>query len=189
MAVEQPAANVKLSAPDHSIMHRVLAVDLSASAEAVRVQADNRFEACFGKCGFTPEGGYFISLTNKTGANSVKGTVVDSSTGTDNAFDIEPADALTAIGVVYDDGIADGSECRVVIYGRCQVLIEDSTASTRGYWVKVSDSANGRADATNAAPPGGTIGALEDHLSELGHCSESVGSGTDVLVYIMLHLN
>lgn len=37
-------------------------------------------------------GGYMIKLTNKTGSNSVKGTVVYASTGTDNAFNINPID-------------------------------------------------------------------------------------------------
>jgi hypothetical protein len=137
----------------------------------------------------TPEGGFAVHLTNKTGSASVKGTLVDASTGTDNAFAVVAADAVDCIGVVYEDGIADGEPCLVVIAGRAQVLLEDSTASTRGYWVKVSDNDAGRADATNAAPPGGTVNALEDHLSEVGHCLESKSAGTDVLCWILMHFN
>jgi len=136
----------------------------------------------------TPEGGTAIYLTNKTGSASVKGELVEPSDGTDNAFKQASADDIAVIGAVYEDGVADGDECLIVIYGRCQVLIKDGTTSTRAYWTKTSDVA-GRADATNAAPPGGTIGALEEHMQEIGHCIESKGSGTAVLVFIMMHFN
>ena len=140
------------------------------------------------KCKWTAEGGLAISLTNKTGAASVKGMIVDASTTTDDAFGIEGADDLNPIGVVYEAGVADGSECWVVVQGIAEVLLKDSTASTKGYWVKVSDAA-GRADATNAAPPGGTVQALEIHMQEIGHCIESKTAGTDVLAKIVMHFN
>lgn len=137
----------------------------------------------------TEEGGLAIRLVNDTGASSVKGTVVAASTSVESAFDEVAADATNAIGVVYEDGIADGQSCWVAIQGRAQVLLEDSTASTVGYWVKVSDTQAGRADATNALHPGGTIAAIEDHLSEIGHCLESVTAGTDELAWCILHFN
>jgi hypothetical protein len=141
------------------------------------------------KVTFTPEGGLAIKLTNKTGGASVKGTVVSLATGTNEAFIVTPADGVHPVGAVYDNGIADASECWIVIAGRAQVLLEDGTSATKGYWVKVSDSDNGRCDATNADPPGGTISALEDHMSEIGHCLEDQSSGTDVLAYVLLHFN
>lgn len=140
------------------------------------------------KAFITPEGGLAIYLINDTGSASVKGELVEPSSNVDNAFVQAAGDAIDPIGAVYEDGVADDALCLVVIYGRCQVLLKDGTASTRGYWVKTSDTA-GRADATNAAPPGGTVGALEEHAQEIGHCVESKGSGTDVLAYIMMHFN
>lgn len=138
---------------------------------------------------FTDEGGLAVRLTNKTGAASVKGTLVGAGTTVAKSFEINPADNPKPIGVVYEDGIADGELCWVVTAGLCQVLLEDTTAATAGYWVKVSDNDAGRADAQNLSPPGGTITALEDHLSEIGHCLESVSAGTDKLCWILMHFN
>ena len=76
-----------------------------------------------------------------------------------------------------------------MITGRCQVLLEDSTAATAGYWVRTGDTTAGRADATNAAPPGGGIVELDEHMQEIGHTLESQGAGTSVLAWIILHLN
>jgi hypothetical protein len=138
----------------------------------------------------TGEYGVQMKLENQSGSNSVKGTVVAPSGSDAESWDVITADDVNAIGVVYEGGVADGSECWVWMNGSvCQVLLEDGTASTVGYWAKVSDNDAGRADASNAAPPGGTIGALEDHMSEIGHCMETKGSGTDVLAKIMLHFN
>lgn len=136
----------------------------------------------------TPEGGYAVPMINKTGAASVKGTLVEvyDATAIDYAVDIAVADALDCIGAIYDDGVADGSEVWVVCGGFADVLLKDSTASTRHYWVKVSDVA-GRADATNANPPGGLIGQLFEHFGEIGHAVQTVSSGTDVLARVMLH--
>jgi hypothetical protein len=138
----------------------------------------------------TGERGFQMKLTNKTGSNSVKGTVVEQSSTTDSAFSAIVADEPDPIGVVYEAGVADGSECWIWLpQSLCQVLLEDGSAATREYWVKVSDTDAGRADASNAAPPGGTIAAIEDHFTELGHAAESQSSGTDVLCLIHLHFN
>jgi len=136
------------------------------------------------KIRFTEEGGFAILLTNKTGAASVKGTIVEADTTTDNAFKASAASSDDPIGIVYEAGVADGSECWVVIYGIAEVLLKDTTASTRGYWVMTSDAA-GRADATNAAPPG----FVASHFQEIGHCIESKTAGTDVLAKIVMHFN
>ena len=131
----------------------------------------------------TLEGGIALRLTNKTGGASVKGTIVEADGAVDNAFNIADANSIESFGVVYEDGIADGSECLIVIGGRCQVLLKDATLSTRHNWVMVSDVA-GRADATNASPA-----AAPTHFLEIGHVIESKGADTDVLAYIMLHFN
>lgn len=142
-----------------------------------------------GKVDFSSEGALLVRLTNKTGGNSVKGTLVESRADTDNAFDICDADGNHPIGVVYEDGIADAQECWICIAGRCQVLLQDSTASTRGYWARVSTTAAGRVDITNAGPPGGAVASLDAHMTEVGHCIETKGAGTNVLAYIILHFN
>ena len=131
----------------------------------------------------TPEGGLALRLTNKTGVNSVKGTIIEAHAGIDNAFRVCDANSVESFGIVYEDGIADGSECLVVVGGRCQVLLKDATASTRNNWVGVSDVA-GRADATGASPP-----AQPDHFKEVGHCIESKGADTDVLAFMIMHHN
>ena len=138
----------------------------------------------------TGEYGIQMKLTNKTGSASVKGEIVEQSAGTDNAFDTIGADEPDPTHIVYEAGVADGSNAWCWCIGSlCQVLLEDSTAATRHYWVKVSDSAAGRADATNASPPGGTINAIEDHFTEVGHAAESKTAGTDVLCLIHFHVN
>ena len=146
----------------------------TASVQAIENQFDINLH-------LTREGGLALRLTNKTGGASVKGTLVEGSAGTDNAFTTTVVDTVECFGVVYEDGIADGSECLVVIGGRCQVLLKDATASTRGNWVETSDVV-GRADATSASPA-----AAPTHFKEIGHCIESKGADTDVLAFIMMH--
>jgi len=138
----------------------------------------------------TGERGTQMRLVNDTGAISKKGDVIAASASVDSAVDQVVADTPNAIGVIAENDIPDGELVWVWMPGSlCQVLLEDGTAATVGYWVKVSDNDDGRADATNATPPGGTINALEDHLSEIGHAAESQSSGTDVLCLIHLHFN
>lgn len=135
---------------------------------------------------FTAEGGLAIKLVNKTGSNSVKGTVVRTGTVNDTSFSVQ-TEEFEAIGIVYEDEIADGNDCFVVVSGIAEVLLKDGTAATRGYWVKCADT-DGRAEVTT--PPTG-IGALStsEHFKEIGHCIESKSSGTDVLAKIVLHFN
>lgn len=134
----------------------------------------------------TPEGGIAIKLTNKTGANSVKGTLVEAydTTAIDNAFKLTSANDYDPIGVVYENDVPDGSECWIVVSGRAQVLLKDSTASTRGHVVIVSDTI-GRA--TTIAVPSPISG--DNHWRECGHCIESKSAGTSVLAYAVLHFN
>jgi hypothetical protein len=137
---------------------------------------------------YTADGGVATKYTNATGAASVKGTIVKLGS-TDDTVIINPADDPMPMGIVYEAGVANGSEMWVTIAEDAYVLLEDGTAGTAGYWLKQSDTAAGRADASNAAPTGGTIAALNDHFSEIGHCEETVSSGTDVLCKIHIHWN
>lgn len=130
--------------------------------------------------GVNLEGALYTWLKNKTGVASVKGSVVAADTSTDNAFRLTPAGSSESIGVVYDAGVADGAWCRVVYNGPVDVLLQDSTASTRSYWVKISGTVAGRADATTATPPGTT-----GQFLGIGQALESKTSGVGVLARIM----
>lgn len=130
---------------------------------------------------FTSEGGLAIKLLNKTGAPSVKGTVVSASTGTDEAF-MAQADEVSAIGVVYDNGVADAALCWVVIRGIAQVLLKDTTAATKGYFVYCS-ATDGRAE-TKAAPADDA-----EHFKQVGSCIEDKTQGTSVLTKCVLSFN
>ncbi len=83
------------------------------------------------RCKFTPEGGFAVLVTNKTGAPSVKGSVVEvyGATEVDQAFRLTVADSMSPCGVVYECGIADGSECWVVIGGIAEVLLQNGTST------------------------------------------------------------
>ena len=140
------------------------------------------------KVGISALGGLAIKLNNGSGVASVKGTVVIADTNADDSFDTAPGDELQSIGIVYDDGIADGSECWVIIYGIADVLLKDDTLSAHGNWVYVSDVA-GRPDATLGAPPGGGIPELDVHMGEVGHAIETKVGDTDVLARVCLHFN
>jgi hypothetical protein len=138
----------------------------------------------------TGERGTQVRLTNRTGSTSIKGTLLECSSSNDKGVAIAPADAPDVVYVCAESGIANGSEVWCWCVGSvCQVLLQNSTASTRDYWVRTSTSVAGRADATNAAPPGGSTVATDNHFDEIGHCLESKTAGTDVLALIAFHLN
>jgi hypothetical protein len=86
------------------------------------------------KIKLTPEGGYAVKLTNKTGADSIKGTLVTASPTINSAFSVLPGLNPKILGVVYDDGVADGDECFVVVGGIAEVLLADGEASTNGHY-------------------------------------------------------
>lgn len=135
---------------------------------------------------FTPEGGFAIRLLNDTGANSIKGTLVEASTAQDNAFSLSSLSDYDCMGVVYENGIAPGQWCWIVVSGRAQVKLENNVGATHGNWVRTSATAVGRADATAATPPA----ADPTHFAEVGHCLETVaGSATGVLAWVMIHFN
>lgn len=140
------------------------------------------------KAKISPIGGVLVQMVNKTGAASVKGTLIACSTTADNAFEVEE-DEFDCIGVAYESGIADGALTWVVVDGIAEVLLKDTTASTRGNWVKAADT-NGRADATLTVPSApGTVNELNEHFKEIGHCLESKEAGTNVICKAALHFN
>lgn len=137
----------------------------------------------------TPEGGVAVQLINKTGAASIKGTLVCPSITTNHAIRLTENDDIDPCGVIYQDGCPDGSDVWVVVSGIADVLLQDGTAATRTYWARTSITQAGRADVSNAAPAGGTITALENHFKEVGHSLETVISGTNKLCRMFLHFN
>lgn len=144
----------------------------------------------FNKVKITTLGGIAIQLTNKTGGNTIAGTVVETYTtaAVDDAFDLACADCLEHIGIVLDTGIADGSEAWIVVSGIADVAMKDNTLAARGNWVQMSDEI-GYADATNAAAP---QPINQTHFTEVGHCIESVaagGGGTHILARCVIHFN
>lgn len=136
----------------------------------------------------TPEGGQARLYVNKTGAASVKGTAVVLGAAIDESVIVAPADSPMVIGWIYNSGIADGEKVWVVGDGDCDALLQDSTAATRGYWVRSSITQAGRVNATLAVPPGGGIPEIDQHFRECGHCEENVSSGTNKLARIHIHL-
>lgn len=137
--------------------------------------------------GITSEGGFYETFINKTGADSVKGTIVVANTANevDNAVSIAPANSSFPIGVIYEDGIADGSNVKVVVYGKAQVLLKDTVASTRGWWCGVSDVA-GRMYQSQTVP------SATEHTYEIGHSLEYKAAGvagSNVLALVQIHFN
>lgn len=137
----------------------------------------------------TKEGGEARLYINKTGAPSIKGTLVNTEASEDFAVNVAGADEPDVMGIIYNDGVPDGGKVWVVTDGDADVLLEDSTASTRGYWARISITQAGRADITNAAPPGEGIPEAARHFKEIGHCQQSVIAGTDQLARVSLHFN
>jgi hypothetical protein len=130
---------------------------------------------------FTAEGGQAIRLINKTGSNSVKGSVVTAGSSVDFSFVLSSASSINPIGVVYEDGIPDGNYTWVVIFGIAQVLIENGVAINANDWAGVSNSVAGRAYGAISPP------AAPAHDQEIGHFIESKIAGTDVLASAVLH--
>ena len=142
-------------------------------------------KAAYGYDSATGERGFLLKMKNKTGANSVKGSVVSASSGTDNAFGLQ-SNEFDAFGVVQEAGIADGSDCWVWVNGSvAQVLFKDSEAATRAYVALAADT-DGRALCV-AVPTSNPV--VAEHFKEIGHVLETKDGGTDVLVLCHLHFN
>lgn len=132
-------------------------------------------------------GVFKVLLTNKTGAPSVRGSIVSCSTLHDLSFILQ-TNEFDAIGVVSENGIADGELCYVIVNGIADVLLENGTASVRGNWVHAATT-DGRADASLSQPSGGGFENASEHFKEIGHCLESKIAGTNVLAKCIVHFN
>lgn len=123
----------------------------------------------------TPEGGLAVKMTNKTGGASVKGTLVRPYTATaiNSAVTKIVVDIPDPIGVIYDDGVADGSEVWVVVSGIAQVLFIGNT-SLDGLvrWFLTADAWYISGYALWEALPSSPF-ATDKHFYEIGHCIEA----------------
>lgn len=139
------------------------------------------------KIRFTDEGGLAVRLTNKTGAASVKGTLVDPHATVNNAVALVPVNAPDIIGVMYDNGVADGAECWVVISGIADVMFVGNT--TAGHFARMTvtaDTGDQAGYAISEAVPTSPF-ATDKHFQEIGHVLEArTGSG---LAKVCLHFN
>lgn len=134
----------------------------------------------------TGERGYLVKLTNRTGAASVKGSLVSVSTTADKEAILQ-ANEYDMIGAVAEAGIAEGSAMWVWTVGSvCQVLFKDGVAATRGN-VLIGADTDGRA--IDIANPGQGLPGTDTHFKECGHVMESKNAGTNVLVLASIHFN
>jgi len=136
---------------------------------------------------FTQEGGLAIRMINKTGAASIKGSVVELEGTTDKGVELSGIGSPDPIGIIYDSGIADGDFVWVVVSGFAEVLY--STAVTRGTFARVPDSGDtsGTAGQAIAEPLPSPPFASDKHFQEIGHPAESIGSPG--LALTVLHFN
>ena len=137
----------------------------------------------------TAEGGIAVRMINRTGAPSVKGTVVCASIAHEAAVMLCPGGDNDPIGVMYEAGVVDGDGVWVVTLGPADVLLEDGTESVRGNWIRVSSGVAGRAYAGTAQPPGGGIAQHDLHFTEVGHAVQTVAAGVDKLCRAIVHFN
>ena len=120
---------------------------------------------------FTSIGGYAVKLTNKTGAATIKGTVVEVDTTEDEAVAIATSPYVVQ-GFFYEDGVADGEKAWVVISGIADVLLQDNLASFRGHWGRLSSTQAGRADFSQDLP------GYETGADSVAYTTGSTVSGT-----------
>lgn len=111
---------------------------------------------------FTEEGGIALAFENQTGGSSVAGQLVSASTSVDNAVSLVSKSATaasqqTAIGAIYNAGVATGSSVWVVTHGYASMLKSTGAAISRGMVLYSSTSKAGAVDGT-AAYYGTSIG-------------------------------
>jgi hypothetical protein len=137
----------------------------------------------FGSAMLTDIGGFASLFTNTSVGTLKKGTAVHLSETVNYGVEAQ-VDEFDCVGFVYEDSLA-GAECWVVVAGIGEALLLDGTTATKGWWTKAS-ATDGRVEVTTAP---GSVGAAAaaTHFREVGHCLETKGAGTDVLVKLLIH--
>jgi hypothetical protein len=154
------------------------------------LQIDANGNVYFGEANeaiFTPDGGLAVWFQNRTGAPSVRGMLVTLGTAPSSVIAC-PYTIPKAMGVIYSSGVPESQFVRVVISGVAYCLFDNSATPTVGYWVGLSDSVDGRAQARSTLPDNSGAG-IDLHNKEIGHCVDSVPGGSDVLARVVLHFN
>jgi hypothetical protein len=134
----------------------------------------------------TGERGTQIKITNRTGETSVKGKLVHPSSTNDNSVElVSAASPYTPCGVIYQSGIANGSDMWIWCPGSTvEFLMENNDATTRQDWLRASDTTNGRVQSSAVPTPPNA----DSHFAECGHALESNAGGTDQLVLGFFHV-
>jgi hypothetical protein len=135
----------------------------------------------------TPEGGLMIQLVNKTGAVSVKGSVVCTGSAVDKSCQLIVKDAPDPIGVIYNSGIADGSPVWVVVSGVADVLFWNAPTRKQLARGSVGTEAGYEAGKVISEAIPSSPFATDKHFYEIGHVLESKASPG--LAKVNLHFN
>lgn len=136
---------------------------------------------------FTAEGGLAVLLTNKTGANSIKGYLVRAHGSVEKAVELIVKGDPDPFGVFYDSGIPDGSEAWVVFSGLADVYFT-AVGSTMGYFARnlLSGDTGDAGQILSEAVPTSPF-STDKHFLEIGHILETrVGAG---LARVIMHFN
>jgi hypothetical protein len=136
------------------------------------------------KAMITPNGGIARQFINATGAASVKGTLVEASNVTADAVMLTAVNSYSCMGVMYSNGVANGSNVFVVVGGVAETLLKDTTNANVANWVSTSsDTGRALASGTLPSPPTDAV-----HFREIGHClGPNTAGGTNVLVNVAIH--
>lgn len=152
---------------------------------ALQYISDGAGKVAIGYDSSTGERGFLMKMTNKTGSNTVKGSLVSAHSSVDMSFGLQ-SNEFDTFGVVYEAGVADGSDAWIWLNGSiAEVLVENNERPVLGYLV-IAAATDGRCKFI-AIPTGNPN--VSDHFREVGHCLESKTQGTDVLVRAHLHFN
>lgn len=150
-----------------------------------------RAAKAIGRVRENPEGSFDVLAINKTGTISEKGTIVSIDPVTPSGVIISVAQSLSVHLIVQDSGYPDGEWIWCTLFGRCQVLLADSTSTARNNWVRSHATIDGRADGTLAQMPDEGNPEVfptstRKHLFGLGRALENVTAGTGKLAWILM---
>ena len=134
----------------------------------------------------TGESGMQVKITNRTGETSVKGKLVHPSATYDRAVELVSASApYTPCGVIYEAGVADGSDMWIWCPGSIvKLLMENNDGTNRQDWMRASAVTNGRVQSSAIPTPPNA----DSHFTECAHALETVSGGTDKLVLGFFHV-
>lgn len=135
----------------------------------------------------TPEGGTARLLINKTGAPSVKGYVVTADTTQDFAVKLIEIDIPAPVGIIYEDGVPDGSPVWVVTDGIADIYFANAVnRGTFGRGFVTGDAGYVSGQALCEALPTAPF-ATDKHFYEICHPMQTTaGPG---LARCLIHFN